>query len=192
MRNRALLLAALLLAGAAHAAAAAADLKGWDRTRWGMSSEEIARAYGDAAVRLDGRVEFAHLYSDVGLRKSPFAGLDFIVYFQMDAQHRLAQVLLQRLKQRATGAAWEATLGALEAAFGVPTAACDRRGNPLTGTPAVVERVWSLPTTTVRASFIATGAVTPEHAPGDDGNLARRLLIRYAPTRAGAAACPER
>jgi hypothetical protein len=179
-------LATLLLAAAS---AKAADLPGWDRTRWGMSSAEIAEIYGAAAVRLDGRVEFAGLYSDLGLRQARFAGLDFIVYFQMDRTHRLAQVLLERLKQRATGAAWEATVSALETAYGAPDAQCDRRGNPLAGTPALLARVWTLPTTTVRASFIATGAATPDEAPGDDGDLARRLLIRYAPTEAGASAC---
>ncbi len=187
MSVRGLSLAALLLAAAS---AHAGDLPGWDQTRWGMTSAEIAKLYGAEAVRLDGRVEFAGLYSDVGLRQARFAGLDFIVYFQMDRTHRLAQVLLERLKQRASGAAWEASLRALEAAYGAATARCDRRGDPLAGTPAVIERVWTLPTTTVRASFIATGAATPEQAPGDDGNLARRLLIRYAPTQADAPACP--
>ena len=184
----ALALATLLLAAPG---ARAGDLPGWDRTRWGMNSAEIAKLYGDAAIRLDGRVEFAGLYSDLGLRRVPFAGLDFIVYFQMDGTHRLAQVLLERLKQRATGAAWEATLGALEGAYGAAAARCDRRGDPLAGAPAVIERVWTLPTTTVRASFIATGAASPEQAPGDDGDLARRLLIRYAPTRAGAPVCAQ-
>ena len=188
MKLRGLALATLLLvATTAHAG----DLPGWDRARWGMTSGEIAQLYGAAAVRLDGRVEFAGLYSDVGLRQVRFAGLDFIVYFQMDQRHRLAQVLLERLKQRATGAAWEATLSALAAAYGAPSARCDHRGDPLAETPALLERVWALPTTTIRASFIATGAVTPESAPGDDGNLARRLLIRYAPTRAGAPECPQ-
>ena len=188
MSLRGAALATLLLA---TTSARAGDLPGWDQTRWGMTSAEIAKLYGTAAVRLDGRVEFAGLYSDLGLRQTRFAGLDFIAYFQMDRTHRLAQVLLERLKQRATGAAWEGTLSALEAAYGAATARCDRRGDPLAETPAVLERVWALPTTTIRASFIATGAVTPEGAPGDDGNLARRLLIRYAPTEAGASACPQ-
>lgn len=180
-----------VLAGLLPRAALAADLPGWDRTRWGMSSAEIAALYGQQAVRLDGRVEFAHLYSDVALRKAAFAGLDFIVYFQMDDNtHLLSQVLLERLKQYATVAAWRAVAGALEQAFGPVTARCDRRGKPLEGLPAMLERVWVLPTTTVRASFISLSATTPERAPEDDGGFGRRLLIRYAPTQKNAAACP--
>jgi hypothetical protein len=173
--------------------AARADLPGWDKTRWGMSSAEIAALYGRQAVRLDGRVEFAGLYSDVALRRAGFAGLDFIVYFQMDDKtRRLEQVLLERLKQYATAAAWHDALAALGRDLGEPTATCDRRGEPLAGVPAVLERVWVLPTTTVRASFISFAATSPELAPQDDGGLARRLLIRYAPTRAGAPACAQR
>ena len=190
--GRAAIAAALLLAFAASAAGAA-DLPGWDKTRWGMSSAEIAALYGREAVRLDGRVEFAGLYSDVALRRTGFAGLDFIVYFQMDDKtRRLRQVLLERLKQYATAAAWDATLSALGRAFGPPSARCDRRGEPLAGVPAVLERVWVMPTTTVRASFISSSAVSPEQAPQDDGGLARRLLVRYAPSRAGAPACDQR
>jgi hypothetical protein len=74
--------------------------------------------------------------------------------------------------------------------LGPPTARCDRAGNPSAGAPALLERVWVLPTTTVHASFLAFGAVRPQGAPQDDGGLGRRILIRYAPTRRGkAAAC---
>jgi hypothetical protein len=172
-------------------AAFAADPAGWDKTRWGMTSGEIAELYANDVVRLGGRVEFAGLYSDVALRRHSFAGFDFIVYFQMEERtHRLGQVLLERLKQYATVSAWSAVVAALEGEMGPPAARCDRVGKPLDGEPAILERVWITPTTTVRASFISFSATTPERAPQDDGGLGRRLLIRYTPTRAGAAPCP--
>ena len=96
----------LLLAAAAvlaPLAAQAADIPGWDRTRWGMTSPEIARLYRGRAVTLSGRIDFNRLYTDVALRKEPFAGHDFTVYFQMDDKtHRLSQVLLERRRQYAT------------------------------------------------------------------------------------------
>src|SRR5690348_659738 len=67
----------LLLAAAAALAplaAHAADLPGWDRTRWGMTSAEIARLYRGRAVTLSGRIDFNRLYTDLALRKEPFAG----------------------------------------------------------------------------------------------------------------------
>lgn len=176
---------------AAPLSARAADLSGWDATRWGMSSAEIARLYGARTVRLPGRVEFDGFYSDVALRRADLGGNGFIVYFQMDDRTgRLAQVLLERLKQYATAAAWDESIAALTQTLGPPTAVCDRAGKPFAGAPGVLERVWVMPTTTVRASFLAFSAANPERAPQDDGGFGRRLLIRYAPTREGTAACP--
>ena len=175
----------LLVAGAALAplAAHAADLPGWDRTRWGMTSAEIARLYRGRAVTLSGRIDFNQLYSDVALRKEPFAGYDFTVYFQMDDNtRRLSQVLLERRRQYATPAAWHDVLAALGRSFGATTKSCERHGDPLAGGPQISERVWALPTTTVYASYLDFGN-------GERSELSRRLLIRYAPTRRAAAAC---
>ena len=177
----------MLLAAAAAAlaptAARAADLSGWDRTRWGMTSAEIARLYRDRAVTLSGHIDFNRLYTDVALRKEPFAGYDFTVYFQMDDNtHRLAQVLLERRRQYATPAAWRDVLAALERSFGTATKSCERHGEPLAGEPQISERVWALPTTTVYASYLDFGN-------GERSELSRRLLVRYAPTRRAAAAC---
>jgi hypothetical protein len=176
----------LLLAAAAALtplAARAADLPGWDRTRWGMTSAEIARLYRGRAVALSGRIDFNQLYTDVALRKEPFAGYDFTVYFQMDDNtHRLAQVLLERRRQYATPAAWRDVLAALGRSFGAARKSCERHGNPLAGEPQISERVWALPTTTVYASYLDFGN-------GERSELSRRLLVRYAPTQRAAAAC---
>ena len=172
-RWRALLMAAAMLA---PTAAPAADLPGWDRTRWGMTSPEIARLYRGRAVTLSGRIDFNRLYTDVALRTQPFAGHDFTVYFQMDDDtHRLAQVLLERRRQYATPAVWRDVLAALERSYGAVTGRCERHGDPLAGEPQISERVWALPTTTVYASYIDFGN-------GERSELSRRLLVRYAPT----------
>ena len=178
------LLLSLALLVLAQTAAFAADLPGWSRVRWGMTSAEIARLYGGRAVKLDGRIDFDRLYTDVVLRGEPFAGYDFTVYFQMDNETgRLAQVLLERRRQYATLQAWRDVVAALERSFGTPAVHCNRRGDPLAGEPEIKERVWTLPTTTVRASYIDFGV-------GQSSRLSRRLLIRHAPTSSDQAACP--
>jgi hypothetical protein len=156
-----------------------------------MTSREISALYGNRIVVFDKPVEFYGLYSDVALRRAPLAGHDFTVYFQMsDKTRRLAQILLERRKQYASAEVWRDLVAELSAAYGPPKTRCDAAGQPRAGVPAELERVWILPTTTIRASFIAFGARTPERAPQDDGGLGRRLLVRYAPTRRGEAACP--
>jgi hypothetical protein len=172
-RWRVLLLAAA--AALAPTAARASDLPGWDRTRWGMTSPEIARLYRGRAVTLSGRIDFNRLYTDVALRKQPFAGHDFTVYFQMeDHTGRLSQVLLERRRQYATPAVWRDVLATLERSFGAARS-CERRGDPLAGEPQISERVWVLSTTTVYASYLDFGN-------GERSELSRRLLVRYAPT----------
>ena len=134
-------------------------------------------------MRLAKPIEFAGLYADVVLRHALFAGLDFTVYFRMsDRTHRLTQVLLERQRQMATAQAWHVTVGALTDAFGAPTARCHQQGQPLEGEPLLVERIWVLPTTTVRATFLDFDPYVPTA-------VWRRLLVRYAPTRAGQAGC---
>lgn len=180
-REGALLLAAVT--ALAPLIAQAADLPGWDRTRWGMTSAEIAQLYQGRAVTLSGRIEFNRLYTDVVLRREPFAGHDFTVYFQMDDKTgRLAQVLLERRRQYATPPVWRDVLAALDGSFGAATRSCERHGDPLAGEPQITERIWALPTTTVYASYLDFGN-------GERSELSRRLLIRYAPTGKAAAAC---
>jgi hypothetical protein len=170
--------------GALHAA----DLAGWDETRWGMRSPEIAKLYGNRATHLSGRIEFYHLYADTVLKGASFAGLAFTVYFQMDeGSGRLAQVLLERRRQYATPEAWHAVLQSLEDAYGQATASCARG---VERSPAHVglsepERVWVLPSTTIHASYIDV-AVSSFDANVD---TVRRLLVRYAPTEPGRPAC---
>jgi hypothetical protein len=149
-----------------------------------MTSPEIAQLYGVRAVRLSGRIDFNRLYTDVALRREPFIGYDFTVYFQMDDKTgRLAQVLLERRRQYATPPVWRDVLAALDRSFGTATRGCERRGDPLAGKPQISERVWALPTTTVYASYLDFGV-------GESSELSRRLLIRYAPTgKAAAVAC---
>jgi hypothetical protein len=188
--GRAVLLALLGAALASPVAAADNDLPGWDRTHWGMTSKEIAAVYGDRITAFDKPVEFYHLHSDLALRRAPLAGHDFTVYFQMsDKTKGLAQILLERRKQYASAEVWRDLIAGLSASFGPPEQPCDQAGRPGDGVPAELERVWILPTTTIRASYLAFGARSPERAPQDDGGLGRRLLVRYAPTRPGEAAC---
>jgi hypothetical protein len=176
--------AALLLALAAWPALAT-DLAGWDKTRWGMGSGEIAALYGRRAVKLDGRIEFDRLYTDIALRQQPFAGLDFTVYFQMDEHsRRLAQVLLERRRQYATPEAWQAVATALTHEFGTASRNCDHAGDPAAGKPHILDRVWALPTTTIHASYIDFGV-------GESAELSRRLLIRYVPAARDSSACPR-
>ncbi len=185
MPGRATILA--LFCALAPLVAHAADLKGWDRTRWGMTSREIVALYGNQATPLEESLDFGPFYSDVVLRHGSFAGYDFTVYFQMSNEtKRLAQVLLERRKQYATVAVWRDVVAELEKELGPATKNCDSHGNPALGTPSVLERLWVLPTTTVRASILNFGGEPYFYGIG----APFRLLLRFDPSEKGAPTCP--
>ncbi len=178
----------VLLMALAPGFARAADIGGWDRTHWGMTSTEIATLYGSQATRLTAPLDFGPFYSDVVLRRGSFVGYDFTVYFQMNKEtKRLAQVLLERRKQYATVAVWNDVVAALEKSFGAGGSNCDHHGSPEQGVPSILERVWVLPTTTVRASLLNFGGEPYYHGIG----APFRLLLRFDPTQKGATTCPR-
>src|SRR5271166_4534481 len=70
-------LVAILACGILPAAGRPALAAGWDRVTFGMSSAQIAAAYGAQAVVLTSPIVFGDSYVDVALREVRFAGLPF-------------------------------------------------------------------------------------------------------------------
>lgn len=178
---------------------------GWDRVAWGMSSNQIAGAYGDRAVVLTEPITFGDSYADVVLRDVPFAGYPFRVYFQMDMEtRRLAHVLLERRRQYANPKIWNAVVARLRAELGEPTLTCRQPANR--GKPMVIDGIWKRPDETVYASYLDFAAGLLED--GRDGDLgpdqlfavpfsqnlypARRIVIRYSPGGKNGTACAAR
>jgi hypothetical protein len=167
--------------------ASPAAATGWDRASWGMTTSEIARIYGDRALRLTSPIVFGDSYVDVVLRDQIFAGYPFRVYFQMDpATHRLAHVLLERRRQYATRAIFAQVGAALREQRGAETAIC---GSPADrGKPTAIDRIWRRPDETVMASFLDFDAEILLYS----NDPARRILIRYSPAGRGSDACTRR
>jgi hypothetical protein len=195
----AVMLACLLPAGAV----AAPEPNAWDRVNWGMTSEQIARAYGDRALILTEPIVFGDSYVDVALLDVPFAGYPFRVYFQMDPKsHRLAHVMLERRRSYASPNAWNAVVARLHEEFGTESLACNRPGKR--GKPTDIAGIWQLPDETIKATFLDFAAPVMRYAPDSYlipnsllevqpfyKNLypARRILIRYSPKEPTPATC---
>jgi hypothetical protein len=176
----------------------------WDRVAWGMTSEQIAQAYGDRALLLTEPIVFGDSYVDVALRDFPFAGYPFLVYFQMDPQsHRLAHVMLERRHAYASPKVWNAVVARLHEELGPEILACNRPGNR--GKPMDIAGFWQPPDETVKATFLDFAApvlrYTTEEYLAPDSLLGvqpflrnlypkRRILIRYSPRDPKAVACP--
>jgi hypothetical protein len=186
-------LLALAIAGcsAASSHALAAD---WDRVDWGMTSQQIAAAYGKRARVLDPPIVFGDSYAEVVVLDIPLADQPFRAYFQMDNRsHRLAHVLLERRRQYADPTIWNAVVKDLREELGSPAHACSKEGER--GRPTVVNGVWKRPGETVEATYLDFAAPTARL--GQNGEItpvdpllvqplyrslypARRIVIRYS------------
>lgn len=149
-----LLAAVLLFAWAMPALAAPADVPGWRAARWGMSEAELQAAFPGALTRLAEPRVYGHATAPLALLDTPFAGLDFDAFFQMnEASGRLQQVLLERRRPLATPADFERLLSGLRDAYGDPAESCLSPRKP-GGEPLRYELIWRFATSTLHASFL--------------------------------------
>ena len=194
-RKTSLAAALLVLCTGFTPAPAAADLAGWEGTRWGMTAAELEAAIGPALSRLKTRLDYHDAYVGHALSGRKVAGHAFTALFQMDrATGRLQQVILERRRDYALAIAFDQVARALKARFGPPTLGCDSRDRASGAAPFLRQRMWAMPTTTVHLSLIDfTQGVLMDDARRDIDPLrpsyerrlyhrnlmARRLLIRY-------------
>jgi hypothetical protein len=191
-----LLLLGLLLAPAA-VPAQGADLAGWGETRWGMTNADLDALFGPRLQTVDPPLVYHEATVGRFLPETAFGGFPYRALFQMDAQGRLQQVLLERRNTQATPAAFQAAADELRDRHGAPTRVCDTPQTGAESSPIERERVWSLPTTTIHLSFLDYRGGILYHDPQQEidplvseletrlharRSLPRRLLIRYHPT----------
>ena len=177
--------------------AAPADVTGWRTARWGMTEGELIASFSGELRRLPGRWQYGGAYATHGLFDQEFAGQDFKVFFQMNAQsHRLQQVLLEGGRRRASPSGFASVTLALEKEFGPPSGRCSSLRAD--GAPAAARLWWRFPTTVVHAVFFDdyTGAIAFENPNVDIDPLTpyretrrnnprflpRRILIRFHPS----------
>ena len=187
--------AAVVGPAAATAAAQPADVPGWDKTRWGMSADELGDALGPALTPLAGRLDYASGYAEAAIRGTDLDGIAFDAFMQMNRDtDALEQVLLERRNAAVTPKTFADAVAALERRYGAPTFLC---GAPKPD-PLLAEWVWRFPTTTIHAlvlDFRTTAVFTrdpnvdrdvQDRRPGLQRNnrnfMPRRLLIRFHPT----------
>lgn len=188
-RARGLRLALSLLLLALPCLAGAASVEdAWLETRWGESSDEIARHFGARATRLEKPLEFGDSFADVVLRKETLGGYPVIVYFQMDRRSGgLKRVQVERPRHGVSAKVARAILDALAGAYGEPDAACDAPPRAANGYQGTSERLWLLDDAAIRLVVRDTTLEASEGCPFSDlGALGAcgpigQILVRVAP-----------
>src|SRR5439155_15920943 len=123
-------------------------------------------------------------------------GFPLIAFYQMDkGSGGLKRIQLERQRHGVTPAAFRGVLGALEAAYGAPDAACGVAPGPQSGYQAAAERIWRRDGVIIRAIFRDTtiqayeGCLFGDPSLGPCG-LTGQLLVRISPPAADGAGCP--
>jgi hypothetical protein len=154
------------------------DVLGWQESRWGMSNEEIVRAFGPRIARLPKGEDFLTWHADYVMRHVELEGEVFSVFFQMDNEtKKLAQVLV-RLDEQESRVPRDEIFAKIETMliheYGAPVDKTDhRRSSSIDFAFLDLSRLWRFPTTTIELSY------------GWDNQIEASLLtIRYFPTRA--------
>ena len=164
---------------------------GFEGVRWGVTSDDLMRQFGDRATRLDRPLDVGQAYVDVVLRRYDIGGYPYIVYFHMDrARRSLVRIQIERPRHGAVAIVHRAAVAALKARYGTPTLVCQQRV-PKIGGQAIDERIWRRDELVVRLVFReqSLGVLQPRRLEPFDSDvwepslegLPQQLFLRLAP-----------
>jgi len=74
------------------------DIEGWSKSRWGMTEEEILKAFKGEAVRLKGKEIYHGAYATIGINDLKIDGHKYQVRFLMDDVKKTLQQVNIELK----------------------------------------------------------------------------------------------
>ncbi|MDQ3819427.1 MAG: hypothetical protein M3362_17360, partial [Acidobacteriota bacterium] len=158
------------------------DVLGWRDARWGMSEQDIVRAFSPKLKKLSKKEVFLGLHVDYVIPDFGLEGELFTVFFQMgDATNKLSQILI-RLNEQESKVPREQIFNRLESLlireYGPPNYTKDERYSyEFKGID--LSRRWKFPTTTIELSY------------GWDNQINASLLtIRYFPSKSGNGGAP--
>jgi len=166
----------------------------WAGTYWGETESALLAHFGARATVAPSAVDFGDSYAKIVLHDVTVGGFRLVAFFQMDkATGGLKRIQLERPRHGVTLTAFRAVLGALEAAFGMPDAACDVGPGRENGYQAAAERIWQRDGAVIRAIFRDTTIAAFESCLADGATvpcgLTGQLLVRISPPGADIAGC---
>jgi hypothetical protein len=187
-------IAAAVLLAAAPAPAADGVAALLRATHWGETSEDLARRFGAAALRLKQPLDFGDSYARIVLSGAALGGVPMVVFFQMDKKtHGLRRIQFERPPHGVNPPAARAVGAALAAEFGRPDRICTIAPLPASGWQAAAEALWVKGGVAINVIFRDTTLQAFEGclfgpASGWCG-LRGQLLVRLGPAAGGAGPC---
>ena len=163
-------------------------------THWGETSEELARHFGSAAVRLEKPLDFGDSYAQIVLPSATVGAVPMVAFFQMDKKtHGLVRIQLERPPHGVNPPAFRAIAAALSAEWGRPARICTIPPAPQSGWQAATEARWVKGDAAISAIFRDTTLQAFEGCPFGPTTgwcgLHGSLLVRLEPAAGGADRC---
>jgi len=112
------------------------------QTYWGEGSEDLARQFGAAAIKLPRGFDFGDSYANLVL-DGTVGGVPVVVSFQMDKVTRgLRRIQLERPRHGVNPPAFRAIIAALHSAYGKPDRICFLPVSPIGGYQQAAQEIW--------------------------------------------------
>jgi hypothetical protein len=163
---------------------------------WGATSNDLARAFGKRATRLERPIDFGDSYVDLVLRNWPLGDYPFTVFFQLDkASHGLKRIQIERQRHGVNPAVFRAALTELTDELGPPALRCGRSGRAAHGDQDAAEWRWRIDGDLVRAVFrdatleASEGCRSLTQMAAGACGLIGQLFVRIAPAGPEANRC---
>ncbi len=147
-----------------HCLAQLKDVEGWSKARWGMTEEEILKAFTGEAKQLEKRENYKNAYATVGIDDIEIGGAKYKVRFLMDNyKNTLRQVLIKTKDENPAGAeVWFKSLEQmLVEKYGQPSYKDEKREPDRRISRTVVlegsvklTTAWNFPTTIIELSYL--------------------------------------
>jgi hypothetical protein len=186
--------AAAMLLAAAPASAEDGVAALLQETHWGETSNELARHFGAAALRLEQPLDFGDSYARIVLPGAVLGGVPMVAFFQMDKKtHGLRRIQLERPPHAANPPALRAIASALLAELGPPQQTCTMPPAPQSGWQAATEARWVKGDAAITGIFRDTTMQALEGCPFGPTTgwcgLHGSLLVRLGPAAGLALRC---
>jgi len=148
------------------------DVEGWRGARWGMTEDQILKAFEGEAVRLEEVQIYHRRYASIGIKDFEISGHKFYVHFLMDNKEKTLRQVNIRAK--------EETLGGIKVVFkSLEQLLVEKYGKPSFENEEEDSGkiVWKFPSTVIELTYGIT------RGPNRGRILFKTLAITYHPPR---------
>jgi hypothetical protein len=145
-----------------HTALTQTDLEGWRQSKWGMTADQVIKAFNGEVVRLKKPDVFKDGHAPVGIESYALAGHKYKVSFVVNEKGKLHKVSLD-LQEEGNESIFESLEKLLTEKYGKPSYQNNRRNDGNLAQSLSRETMWSFSKTTITLTYYELIASSSMH-----------------------------